>query len=107
MSDLDLPVNPTSQVEARSHITRDDNQQSEASFNNLHTVCSSFQPLLMSLHKRLSSLEAEFEKLKRKQRNVRGFLSLKVQCMARIHRDLLQIASIIHKPKDWFQAHKN
>ena len=107
VSDLDLPMNPTSHEEARSHITRDDTQQSEASFNNLHAACSSCQPLLMSLHKRLSSLEAEFEKLKRKQRKVSGFLSLEVQCMAGIHRDLLQIALIIHKPKDSFQDHKN
>lgn len=78
VSDLDLPMNPTSHVEARSHITRDGTQQSEALFNNLHTACSSCQPLLMSLHKRLSSLEAEFEKLKRKQRKGKAVLENEV-----------------------------
>ncbi|XP_068756648.1 uncharacterized protein [Montipora capricornis] len=78
VSDLDLPMNPTSHVEARSHITRDGTQQSEALFNNLHTACSSCQPLLMSLHKRLSSLEAEFEKLKRKQRKGKTVLENEV-----------------------------
>ena len=109
VSDLDLPMNLTSYVEARSHITRDVTQQSGASFNNLQAGCSSCQTPLMSLHKRLSSssLEAEFAKLKRKQRKVSGFLSLEVQCMAKIHRNFLQIAPIIHKPKHCFQVHKN
>ena len=68
--DLDLPMNPASHLEAGSHTARDDTPQREPSFSNLHTACSSCQPLLMSLNKRLSSLEAEFEKLRRKQRKV-------------------------------------
>ena len=68
--DLDLPMNPASHLEAGSHTARDDTPQRKPSFSNLHTACSSCQPLLMSLNKRLSSLEAEFEKLRRKQRKV-------------------------------------
>lgn len=70
VSDLDLPMNPAPYLEAGSHTIRDDIQQREPSFSNLQTACSSCQPLLMSLNKRLGSLEAEFEKLKRKQRKV-------------------------------------
>lgn len=70
VSDLDLPMNPAPHLEAGSHTIRDDIQQREPSFSNLQTACSSCQPLLMSLNKRLGSLEAEFEKLKRKQRKV-------------------------------------
>ncbi|KAJ7394563.1 hypothetical protein OS493_000379, partial [Desmophyllum pertusum] len=57
VSDLDMPMNPNYQLE----------RQREPSLSNPPT-CSSCQPLLMSLNSRLSSSEAEFEKLKKKQK---------------------------------------
>ncbi|PFX13895.1 hypothetical protein AWC38_SpisGene21990 [Stylophora pistillata] len=63
-------MNPSYQLEMGDHIhvKRDVVQQGETSFSSLPTACSGCQPLLMSLNKRICSLEAEFEKLKRKQR---------------------------------------
>ncbi|KAL9978419.1 hypothetical protein ACROYT_G015932 [Oculina patagonica] len=42
----------------------------EPSFGNLSTACTGCQPLLMSHNKSLCSVEADFEKLKTKQRKV-------------------------------------
>ncbi|PFX26492.1 hypothetical protein AWC38_SpisGene8835 [Stylophora pistillata] len=70
VSDLDQTMNPSYQLEMDDHIhvNRDVVQQGETSFSSLPTACSGCQPLLMSLNKRICSLEAEFEKLKRKKR---------------------------------------
>lgn len=72
MSDLDLAMSPNYQLETGNHTTRDDVQQREPAFSNLPTACSGCQPLLMALNKRLCSLEAEFERMKRKQKKVSG-----------------------------------
>lgn len=69
VSDLDMTVNPN-YLETSNHKRREDVQQREPSFSNLPAACSGCQPLLTSLNKRLCSLEAEFEKLKRKQKKV-------------------------------------
>ena len=78
VSDLDQAMNPSYQLEMDDHIhvNRDVVQQGETSFSSLPTACSGCQPLLMSLNKRICSLEAEFEKLKRKKRKVRVLLYL-------------------------------
>lgn len=59
----------------RGHISRDDSWHSTSSFSaDVNTSCPSCQPLLQSLSNRLSSLEAEVEKLRRKQRKVWKFI---------------------------------
>ena len=80
VSDLDMAVNPN-YLETSNLIRREDVQQREPLFSNLPTACSGCQPLLMSLNKRLCSLEAEFEKLKRKQKKVSCLLEF---CQKRI-----------------------
>ncbi len=67
VSDLDLEMSPHYQPETGNLISRDDVQPS---LSNLPSACSACQPLLTSLNRRLCNLEAEFEKLKRKQRKV-------------------------------------
>ncbi|KAJ7394516.1 hypothetical protein OS493_000331 [Desmophyllum pertusum] len=67
VSDLDMPMNPNYQLE----------RQTEPSLSN-PPACSSCQPLLMSLNSRLSSLEAEFEKLKKKQKKGKLYLKMKL-----------------------------
>ena len=69
VSDLDMAVNPN-YLETSNHRRREDVHQREPSFSDLPAACSGCQPLLTSLNKRLCSLEAEFEKLKRKQKKV-------------------------------------
>ena len=55
----------------RGHFSRDDRWHKTSSFSaDFNASCPSCQPLLQSLSSRLSSLEAEFEKLRRKQRKV-------------------------------------
>ena len=55
----------------RGHFSRDDSWHKTSSFSaDVTASCPSCQPLLQSLSSRLSSLEAEFEKLRRKQRKV-------------------------------------
>ena len=72
MSDLDLAMSPSYQLETGNLTARDDIQQREPAFSNLPTACAGCQPLLMALNKRLCSLEAEFERMKRKQKKVSG-----------------------------------
>ena len=55
---------------AKSRVSRDDTWQGMASFPDINNPCPSCQPLLLSLGNRLSILEAEVEKLRRKQRKV-------------------------------------
>ena len=64
MSDLDLAMSPSYQLETGNLTARDDIQQREPAFSNLPTACAGCQPLLMALNKRLCSLEAEFERMK-------------------------------------------
>ena len=59
----------------RGHISRDVSWHRTSSFSeDVNTSCPSCQPLLQSLSNPLSSLEAEVEKLRRKQRKVWKFI---------------------------------
>lgn len=59
----------------QGHISRDDSWHRTSSLSaDVNTSCSSCQPFLQSLSSRLGSLEAEVEKLRRKQRKVRKFI---------------------------------
>ena len=60
------------------HIPRDDSWQGMSPLPAVSNPCLNCQPLSQSLSSRLSILEAEVEKLKRKQRNVNDFLMVKV-----------------------------
>ena len=74
--DLDGPMAYPSRVPslmpmASSRVSRDDGWQQEmSSFPEVNGPCHNCQPLLQSLSSRLSNLEAEVEKLKRKQKKV-------------------------------------
>ena len=74
--DLDGPMAYPSRVPslmpmASSHVSRDDGwQQEKSSFPEVNGPCHNCQPLLQSLISRLRNLEAEVEKLKRKQKKV-------------------------------------
>lgn len=78
VSDLEGPVTYSShnsnlhQLQmVRGHFSRDDSWHKTSSFSaDVNTSCTSCQPLLQSLSSRLTSLEAEVEKLRRKQRKV-------------------------------------
>lgn len=84
MSDLDLTMSPSYQLET-GNLTARDIQQREPAFSNLPTACTGCQPLLMALNKRLCSLEAEFERMKRKQK--------KVSCLHYLKLNLPQVYS--------------
>ena len=74
--DLDGPMAYPSRVPslmpmASSRVSRDDGWQQEmSSLPEGNGPCHNCQPLLQSLSSRLSNLEAEVEKLKRKQKKV-------------------------------------
>ena len=83
VSDLEGPITYSSsnsnlhQLQiVRGHISRDDSWHTTSSFSaDVNTSCPSCQPLLQTLSSQLSSLEAEVEKLRRKQRKVWMFKS--------------------------------
>ena len=86
VSDLEEPVICSSRNSnlhqlqtAQSHTSRDDSWHRKSSFSaDLNNSCPNCQPLLQSLSSRLSSLEAEVEKLRRKQRKVwKSIISVK------------------------------
>lgn len=54
----------------QSRVSRDDSWQGMPSFSGVGSSCPNCQPLLQSLNNRLINLEAEVDKLKRKQRKV-------------------------------------
>ena len=58
----------------RGHIQKDDSWQGMPPLSDLINPCPNCQPLLQSLSSRLNNLEAEVEKLRRKQRKVRSFI---------------------------------
>ena len=83
VSDLEGPITYSSRNSnlhqlqtVRGHISRDDSWHTTSSYSaDVNTSCPSCQPLLQTLSSRLSSLEAEVEKLRRKQRKVWMFKS--------------------------------
>lgn len=58
----------------RGHIQKDDSWQGMPPLSDVINPCPNCQPLLQSLSSRLNNLEAEVEKLRRKQRKVRSFI---------------------------------
>ena len=85
VSDLDMSMecsfNNTNLHQLQSvhgHIPRDDSWQGMSSLPAVSNPRLNCQPLLQSLSSRLSILEAEVEKLKRKQRKVSAFLMVEV-----------------------------
>lgn len=81
VSDLESPItysprnsNLHQLQTVQCHISRDDSWHRTSFSADVNTSCPSCQPLLQSLSNRLSSLEAEVEKLKRKQRKVQKFI---------------------------------
>ena len=82
VSDLECPINYSSRNSnlhqlqtVRGHISRDDSWHRTSSLSaDVNNSCPSCQPLLQSLSSRLSSLEAEVDKLRRKQRKVWIFI---------------------------------
>ena len=58
----------------RGHIQKDDSWQGMPPLSDLINPCPNCQPLLQSLSSRLNNLEAEVEKLRRKQRKLRSFI---------------------------------
>ena len=92
MSDLDLAMSPSYQLETGNLTARDDIQRREPAFSNLPTACAGCQPLLMALNKRLCSLEAEFERMKRKQKKVSGLHYLELNLLG-VHSCVIYLVS--------------
>lgn len=92
MSDLDLAMSPSYQLETGNLTARDDIQHREPAFSNLPTACAGCQPLLMALNKRLCSLEAEFERMKRKQKKVSGLHYLELN-LPGVHSCVIYLVS--------------
>ena len=92
VSDLESPItysprnsNLHQLQTVRGHISRDGSWHRTSSFSaDVNTSCPSCQPLLQSLSNRLTSLEAEVEKLRRKQRKVQKFI-ISVKDLLRNH----------------------
>ena len=80
MSDLEVPTGYSSHNISLNQLQtvpgqtpRDHNWQGSPSFTAVNSPCPNCQPLLQSLSSRLSNLESEVEKLRRKQKKVRTF----------------------------------